>query len=85
MARELGGTYSARQAGMGSERSSLSEAICSSGDGLGILQPGSMTRGDRFAMTAPSGRARDRAICPAVARSSLSEMTNTARLAVFDS
>lgn len=42
----------------------------SSGDGLGIQQPGSMTWGDRLAMPAPSGRARDRAICPAVARSS---------------
>lgn len=39
-----------------------------SSDGLGNHQPGSMTWGDRFAMTAPSGRARNRAICPAVAR-----------------
>ena len=43
----------------------------SSGDGPGILEPGSMTWGDRCAMPAPSGRARDRAICPAVARSFL--------------
>jgi hypothetical protein len=41
----------------------------SSGGGLGIQQPGSMTWGDRYAMPAPSGRARDRAICPAAARS----------------
>lgn len=41
----------------------------SSGDGLGIHQPGSNTRGGFFTATAPSGRARDRAKCPAVARS----------------
>lgn len=40
----------------------------SSGDGLGIHQPGSMTRGTRAKVKTPSGRARDRAICPAVAR-----------------
>jgi hypothetical protein len=38
----------------------------SSGDGLGNLEPGSITSGDRFAVTAGSGRARNRAICPAV-------------------
>jgi hypothetical protein len=38
----------------------------SSGDSLGIHEPGSITWGDRDAMTAPSGRARDRAECPAV-------------------
>lgn len=43
----------------------------SSGDGLGIQQPGSMTRGGFFIATAPSGRARKRAICPAVARFNL--------------
>lgn len=41
----------------------------SSGDGLGIHQPGSMTRGTRAKVKTPSGRARDRAMCPAVARS----------------
>ncbi len=41
----------------------------SSGDGLGNHQPGSHTWGG-FNATAPSGRARSRAICPAVARSS---------------
>jgi hypothetical protein len=40
----------------------------SSGDGLGIHQPGSNTRGGDLVATAPSGRARDRAMCPAVAR-----------------
>lgn len=40
----------------------------SSGDGLGIHQPGSMTRGFAIVLQSPSGRARDRAICPAVAR-----------------
>lgn len=40
----------------------------SSGGGLGIHQPGSMTWGGRIAPPAPSGRARDRAKCPAVAR-----------------
>lgn len=42
--------------------------IQSSGDGLGIQQPGSMTRGTRAKVKTPSGRARDRATCPAVAR-----------------
>ncbi len=40
----------------------------SSGDGLGNHQPGSNTWGGRNTRPAPSGRARDRAICPAVAR-----------------
>jgi len=40
----------------------------SSGDGLGIHQPRSMTRGTRAKVKTPSGRARDRAMCPAVAR-----------------
>jgi len=40
----------------------------SSGDGLGIQQPGSMTRGFASRRQPPSGRARDRAMCPAVAR-----------------
>jgi hypothetical protein len=40
----------------------------SSGDGLGIQQPGSMTRGFASLRQPPSGRARDRAMCPAVAR-----------------
>jgi hypothetical protein len=49
----------------------LGTARCStsSGGGLGIHQPGSNTRGGFFAATAPSGRARDRAMCPAAARS----------------
>jgi hypothetical protein len=46
---------------------------CSSGGGLGIQQPGSNTRGEPASfpcrLPAPSGRARDRAMCPAVARS----------------
>lgn len=41
----------------------------SSGDGLGIHQPGSITRGGFFVPTAPSGRADESAMCPAVARS----------------
>lgn len=41
----------------------------SSGDGLGIHEPGSNTRGGSSYATAPSGRARNRAMCPAVARS----------------
>lgn len=40
----------------------------SSGDGLGIHEPGSITSGGVFIATARSGRARDRAMCPAVAR-----------------
>jgi hypothetical protein len=40
----------------------------SSGDGLGNHQPGSMTCGFAIARQPASGRARDRAICPAVAR-----------------
>lgn len=43
--------------------------IFSSGDGLGIHQPGSITRGTRAKVKTPSGRARERAMCPAVARS----------------
>src|ERR1700737_4330306 len=42
----------------------------SSGDGPGIQQPRSMTWGGREATPAPSGRARDRAMCPAVTGSS---------------
>lgn len=41
----------------------------SSGRGLGIHQPGSNTRGFAIAHQPPSGRARDRAMCPAAARS----------------
>ena len=41
----------------------------SSGDGLGIQQPGSNTWGGFFVPTAPSGRADESAMCPAVARS----------------
>ena len=41
----------------------------SSGDGLGIQQPGSMTWGGLLVPTAPSGRADESAMCPAVARS----------------
>ena len=40
----------------------------SSGDGLGIHEPGSNTRGFAVMRQPASGRARDRAICPAVAR-----------------
>lgn len=47
-------------------KTSDGSARCSSGDGLGNQQPGSNTWGGRNATPAPSGRARDRAICPAV-------------------
>lgn len=40
-----------------------------SGDGLGIHEPGSKTRGGRIATPAPSGRALESATCPAVTRS----------------
>jgi hypothetical protein len=40
-----------------------------SGDGLGIHQPGSNTQGFAIQHQAPSGRARNRAKCPAVTRS----------------
>lgn len=40
----------------------------SSGDGLGIQQPGSITWGTKAKVQTPSGRADDSAICPAVAR-----------------
>lgn len=40
-----------------------------SGDGLGIHQPGSNTRGTRAKVQTPSGRAAEAATCPAVARS----------------
>jgi hypothetical protein len=43
----------------------------SSGDGLGIHQPGSMTWGGSEATPAPSGRARDRVKGPAVTGSNL--------------
>lgn|SRR5579859_1709467 len=58
-------------------------ASFSSGDGLGIHQPGSNTSGDRLgAMTAGSGRARKRATFPAVARSFLQGASSlVARLA----
>lgn len=42
----------------------------SSGDGLGIHEPGSNMQGGFSIATALPGRARDRAMCPAVARSS---------------
>jgi len=45
-----------------------SSANSSSGDGLGNHQPGSHTWGGQVRTPAPSGRARDRARCPAVAR-----------------
>ena len=47
----------------------ISSAIRSSGGGLGIQEPGSITRGTRAKVKTPSGRARDRAMCPAAARS----------------
>lgn len=43
-------------------------AFFSSGDGFGIHQPGSMTRGFASPRQPASGRARDRAMCPAVVR-----------------
>lgn len=48
---------------------SIPTPATSSGDGLGIQQPGSMTWGGFFVPTAPSGRADESAMCPAVARS----------------
>ena len=48
---------------------SIPTPATSSGDGLGIHQPGSNTWGGLFAPTAPSGRADESAMCPAVARS----------------
>jgi hypothetical protein len=48
-----------------------SSANSSSGGGLGIQQPGSHTSGGFFTATARSGRARERAICPAAARFTL--------------
>jgi hypothetical protein len=47
----------------------LAPSVFGSGGGLGIQQPGSMTRGTRAKVQTPSGRARNRAMCPAVARS----------------
>lgn len=47
---------------------SFSAADTTSGDGLGIQQPGSMTWGTKAKVQTPSGRADDSAICPAVAR-----------------
>ncbi|EJN11802.1 hypothetical protein PMI42_04815 [Bradyrhizobium sp. YR681] len=52
-----------------SRLASAGAAQFSSDDGLGIHQPGSMTRGTRAKVQTPSGRARDRAMCPAVVRS----------------
>lgn len=43
--------------------------ISSSGDGLGIQQPGSNTLATRAKVKGQSGRADDSAMCPAVARS----------------
>jgi len=51
------------------DRAERRSTISSSGDGLGILEPGSMTRGFASRHQPPSGRARERAMCPAVARS----------------
>lgn len=48
---------------------SIPTPATSSGDGLGIQQPGSITWGGLFVPTAPSGRADESAMCPAVARS----------------
>ena len=39
-------------------------------DGLGIHEPGSNTRGERLPLTAPSGRAAEAAMCPAVTQAS---------------
>jgi hypothetical protein len=51
-----------------SMRRCLINSNFSSGDGLGNHQPGSMTCGFASRRQPASGRARDRAICPAVAR-----------------
>lgn len=48
---------------------SIPTPATSSGDGLGIQQPGSMTWGGLLVPTAPSGRADESAMCPAGARS----------------
>lgn len=53
----------------GPERVEFGASQFSSGDGLGIQQPGSNTWGGLFVPTAPSGRADESAMCPAVARS----------------
>lgn len=53
--------------GRSAERSAPRDPF-SSGDGLGIQQPGSNTLATRAKVKGQSGRARDRAMCPAVAR-----------------
>jgi hypothetical protein len=50
--------------------SDTADQISSSGDGLGNQEPRSITWGGSAATPAPSGRARDRAICPAVSGNS---------------
>ena len=64
-----GGAAVARQAHNQEVVGSIPTPATSSGDGLGIQQPGSMTWGGFFVPTAPSGRADESAMCPAVARS----------------
>lgn len=56
------------QASTANSDPAVGAAKSSSSDGLGIHEPGSNTRGDRSAMTAPSGRALESANCPAVTR-----------------
>ena len=62
------GQTSVRIINSGSLGAPWSAGNSSSSDGLGNHQPGSMTRGTIAKVKTPSGRARDRAICPAVAR-----------------
>lgn len=52
--------------------SDTADQISSSGDGLGTQQPGSITWSGSDATPAPSGRARNRAICPTVSWNSSS-------------
>jgi len=64
----VGGAAVARQSHKLKVAGSIPAPATSSGDGLGFHQPGSMTRGFASLRQPPSGRARDRATCPAVAR-----------------
>lgn len=63
-----GGAVAARVAHNHEVTGSSPVPATSSSDGLGIHQPGSMTRGFAIAHQPASGRARKRAMCPAVAR-----------------
>lgn len=64
-----GGAAAARLAHNQEVVGSIPTPATSSGDGLGIHQPGSNTRGFASARQPASGRAAEAAMCPAVARS----------------